>query len=98
MTYEFLVPAKAELQEAIAFYEGRRPGLGEEFSQEVQDAVARILERPLAWTRISKQTHQCQIRRFPYVLVYQIRPELILIVAVKHHCRKPMYWRSRVGS
>jgi plasmid stabilization system protein ParE len=96
MTYELLIPANAELQEAIAYYEGERPGLGEEFALEVQDAIARILENPLAWTRLSKQIHQCQVRRFPYVVIYQIRADLILIVAVKHHRRRPMYWRNRL--
>lgn len=38
MIHRFLAPARAELEEAVDYYEGCRPGLGDEFAAEVQKA------------------------------------------------------------
>lgn len=97
MKHTFLAPARAELQEAVDYYEDRRPGLGREFASEVQSTLSRILLNPTAWTRISKDIRRCRLRRFPYALVYQIRGDQILVAAVMHLRRDPTYWRSRLG-
>ena len=38
--------AKVELDEAAAWYERQRPGLGGEFRSSVEDAVSRIQQNP----------------------------------------------------
>jgi hypothetical protein len=40
MIHRFLAPARVELEEAVDYYEGCRPGLGVEFAAEVQKAIA----------------------------------------------------------
>ncbi|HEV2852966.1 MAG TPA: type II toxin-antitoxin system RelE/ParE family toxin [Thermoanaerobaculia bacterium] len=96
MKYIFLAPARTELQEAVYYYEDRRPGLGEEFAAEVKSTIGRILLNPTVWTRISKNVRRCRLRRFPYALIYQARRDAIVVVAVAHLRRDPDYWRSRL--
>jgi hypothetical protein len=96
MNIEFLDTAEAELLEAIAFYNGESEGLGFEFAVEVNRTLLRILEHPLAWTMLSKRTRRCRTIRFPYGLLYQIREDIVLIVAVMHLHREPTSWRNRV--
>jgi hypothetical protein len=43
MTFDFHPEAEAEFIEAIDYYEGCEPGLGEDFSLEVQSSVCNIL-------------------------------------------------------
>src|SRR5262249_7084244 len=78
------------------YYEEKRIGLGDEFAQEVYSAINRILAHPNAWTRLSSRTRRCRTKRFHYGVVYQIRTEGILIVAVMHLSRKPGYWENRL--
>lgn len=98
MMHRFLAPARAELEEAVDRYEARRPGLGAEFATEVQTAIDRILQLPLACPRISPRCRRCRVARFPYGVIYQIRPNQIVIVAVMHLRRDPSYWREREQS
>ncbi|MCP4661932.1 MAG: type II toxin-antitoxin system RelE/ParE family toxin [bacterium] len=98
MKYSFLKPAREELKGAIGLYNQRRGGLGDEFLAEVENAIARILRQPLAWTRMSENARCCRTKRFPYGLIYQVRDHEILIVAVMHLRRRPGYWRDRILS
>ena len=99
MNIEFLQPAAAELYEAIVFYNIQRQGLGLEFAKEVEDTIERIKQNPEAWTTISmsKQARRCLTNRFPYGIIYQIRKNTILIVAVMHLKRRPQTWQSRLS-
>ena len=94
----FLEPAQIEFEQEIKYYNEKQPGLGYNFAVEVANTIARIMKFPEAWTRLSKRTRRCRTKRFPYGVVYQIRGDNILIVAVAHLRRKPFYWRLRVGS
>ena len=96
--YEFLEPAQIELEEEVKYYNEQQAGLGYDFAKEVAATIARILRYPEAWTKLSKRTRRCRTKRFPYGVVYQIRGDKILVVAVAHLRRKPSYWRERVKS
>ena len=94
--FDFLEPAQVELEEEVKYYNEQRVGLGYEFATEVAATISRILRYPEAWTKLSKRTRRCRTKRFPYGVIYQIRDDRILIVAVGHLRRKPFYWRNRV--
>jgi ParE toxin of type II toxin-antitoxin system, parDE len=94
--YGFLEPAQNEFDEAINFYNQQRQGLGYEFAAEVLNTINRILRYPEAWNKLSKRTRRCRTKRFPFGVIYQIRGDRILIVAVAHLRRKPGYWRDRL--
>lgn len=96
MRVKLLLPAQAEFEEAVAFYNEQRDGLGSEFTEEVRKAMQRVVLHPQAWARLSRRTRRCRTNRFPYGLIYQVRDDLILIVAVAHLSRKPDYWRDRL--
>jgi len=96
MKINFLEIAQIELDEAIAYCNYEVPGLGDAFLTEVLNALDRIGEFPEAWQRCSGRTRRCQTRRFPYGVIYQIRKQEILIVAIANLHRKPDYWKDRV--
>jgi hypothetical protein len=98
MTVDFLIPARTELYEAVAFYNIQKQGLGKEFAEEVEKTIGRIRKNPEAWPRLvsSMRTRRCLTNRFPYGVIYQIRENVILVVAVMHQHQHPKSWRSRL--
>lgn len=96
MRIRFLEAARDELQEAVRYYNGERAGLGAEFRAEVRTAVERIRQFPEAWQPLSDRTRRCLVHRFPYGVIYQVRDQEILVVAVAHLHREPDYWQGRI--
>ena len=96
MRIRFLEMAQIELDEAIEYYNYESPGLGAEFLTEILNALNRIGTFPEAWHPCSKRTRRCQTRRFPYGIIYQIRQDEILIIAIANLHRKPDYWKDRI--
>ena len=96
MEIDFLPPAKSELTEAISYYNAQSEGLGYEFAAEMKRTLERILQYPDAWSKISNRTRRCRTNRFPYGVIYQVRKDTLLIVAVMHLSREPETWKSRL--
>ncbi len=96
MKISFLDAAQSEFEETVDYYEEQRGGLGFEFSDEVERALERVTHYPEAWSPLSLRARRCIVNRFPYSVIYEARGELVIIVAVQHHHRKPESWRSRV--
>ena len=68
--------AEAEVQSAIAYYEGRREGLGREFLQELEAAFDRIRRSPQTFASVDEHgTRKHRFHRFPYTdLLRRIGP------------------------
>jgi len=96
MKIRFLEVAQIELDESFDYYEEQIEGLGHDFLKEILAAIKRIKTNPNAWSRLSKKTHRCLTNRFPFGVIYQIRDDEILIVAIAHLHRKPWYWMNRI--
>jgi hypothetical protein len=92
---EFLGVALTEQDDAADYYNAQQPGLGLDFLTEVERTVERIQQFPNAWPTVSQRSRRCRLNRFPYGLVYQVKSERIVILAVLHLHRRPGYWSNR---
>ncbi len=98
MKVEFLSVAEREFAEAVEYYNQESEGLGFKFAAEVKRTLERIVQFPKAWTPLSERTRRCRTNRFKYGVIYQIREDKILIVAIMHLNRDPDSWKSRVST
>lgn len=88
--------AEAEVDEALAYYESQRPGLGAEFREDLQETLSRIRQSPGATTTIDDQgTRKVRFRRFPYTAYYVEFEDYLWIAAIAHQKRRPGYWSNR---
>lgn len=96
MEIRLLKPAQVELDDGIIWYDDQVRGLGNEFLNEILDTFKRIKLNPNAWAVFSKRTRRCLVHKFPYGIIYQIRENEILIIAIAHQHREPDYWVGRM--
>ena len=95
MKVRLLEPARQELDETISYYNAELAGLGEAFLLEVLSAIERIRQYPKAWHPLTENTRRCQLKRFPYGLIYEADEAEVLIIAMAHLHRRPGFWRNR---
>lgn len=87
--------ADAELEAATLWYDERRSGLGDDFLNEYERTLQRILANPFRWHKIRGENRKLNFRRFPYAIVYSSRSDVVFVVAVMHLHRRPFYWKHR---
>lgn len=66
MKIEFLPEAKAELDEAVAYYELQLEGLGSIFKSVAKSTIERVATFPTAWSIIRPNIRKCIMHKFPY--------------------------------
>jgi toxin ParE1/3/4 len=87
--------AELELYDAIVYFENEREGLGLRFLSAVRDAAAHIQQHPQASPIIIEDIRCKLLRRFPYSVIFSIRPDRIRILALASQKRRPFYWQGR---
>jgi hypothetical protein len=92
---EFHRLAEYELNEAALYYDREEPGLGVAFIEEVDRCLRVIQEAPEAGAILRGTVRRRLLRRFPYVLLYRIKPSGIRLLAVMNLRRRPTYWLGR---
>jgi plasmid stabilization system protein ParE len=83
-----------ELAEAIDWYDGQRPGLGDAFLRSFQAAAAAIADNPAQYQMFGKSTRRAGLPGFPHGLIYEVSDTEIVILACFHPSRNPVPWRD----
>lgn len=96
MRHAFHPEAADEFAEAIRFYKNRGANLGHRFSREVQATIRQVVTTPDRWRVLEEDVRRCLVRVFPYLVLYTIEADFILIIAVMHGKREPGYWKHRL--
>jgi plasmid stabilization system protein ParE len=87
--------AQAEFDEAAAWYETQKQGLGIEFLAAVGRALDLISKRPELYPIVDGEVRRALVLRFPYCLYYRVKRDHVVVVAVFHATRNPTMWRRR---
>ena len=84
MRYNIEIRALAamEIIEAYDWYEYQRSGLGIEFLDELDAFYNKLLDNPLLHSYYSAQIREGKIYRFPYLVVYEVFDDTIVIYSV----------------
>jgi plasmid stabilization system protein ParE len=89
-------PQAIEEAEAAQRWYGERSAIAAgAFTAELSHAVDMVVEAPDRWPRSARGTRRYVFPRFPFSLVYRVREDMVEVVAVAHHKRRPGYWRTR---
>ena len=97
MTSAHIQPrTEPEPGDAAAWYEAEQPGLGLEFHLELDAAIERAADNPLAYAPIFFEARRVLTRRFPFAVYFVYDGDVVEIFAVLHQRRATSLWESRV--
>ena len=91
MNVIFLDVAISELNETFDYYELLQINLGNKFVNAVEKSVELIQYYPKGWHALSQDVRRCVIKNFPYGVIYQIKGNEIVVIAIANLHRKPNY-------
>ena len=74
--------AVIEVLEAFDWYELQREGLGADFLEELDAFYASMLRNPSSYGFYDKPVRQGKINRFPYLVVFEIFDESVVVYSV----------------
>lgn len=93
----FDAEARLEFEEAVAWYEEQKPGLGDRFEAEVHATLQRILQNPERFKPAGRTIREARVEVFKkYRVYFRIEPDFIGIVSVFHSSRNPAELRRRL--
>lgn len=85
----FLHPrATLQIEQIIYWYEEQREGLGELFLRLLDETFDYIERQPEAFEIKKKNLRQGLMRRFPYVVIYEITNDSLAVYGVIHARQK----------
>jgi plasmid stabilization system protein ParE len=87
--------AQEEIIAAFDWYFKRNPEAADAFLAEVDASLAQIASHPQLYPQFTKNTRRRVLTGFPYSVIFQEKPDLILVVAVSHAKRRVGYWLRR---
>ena len=93
---KFSKPAIREIKQAKKHYRQIRRELLVRFVGEVDDAIAKMIERPLSFPEYLHGTRRVLLNKFPYMVVFQDFDDHFFVVAIANLYRKPGYWKRRL--
>jgi toxin ParE1/3/4 len=71
------------------------PARADKFQTEIRRVLSLLQRMPAIGTPSRHGVRKFLLRRFPYTIVYRDEVNLIRVIAVAHHSRKPEYWIAR---
>ena len=95
MRIRILSPAQDEISRIIDFYDQKAAGLGLEFLDELDKIWEALPAHPEIGARHSKDVRRIVLGRFPFVVLYSVESDEIVVHAVAHQRRRPGYWQNR---
>lgn len=87
---QVLEKAREDMRRAADWYNKQQSGVGDRFLVEVVRAFRLIEASPLHYEeKYSKKFRFARVNDFPYLIVFKVKKELVVVNAVFHTSRNP---------
>ena len=91
-----LADAIADMEATREFYQEHASAtVAARFLDQVERAANRLVESPFLGAPVTPLLRRLLLQQFPYSLIYQVGSEVVTILAVAAHRRRPGYWAKR---
>jgi hypothetical protein len=94
MNFVVLEPALLELEDACSYYDSPNQALGKRFIESFKATVILIQKIPFGWRKISQNTRRINFKGFPYLILYIVDGDTIVITCICHSHRNLEYYKK----
>jgi plasmid stabilization system protein ParE len=93
VNYEVVLQSEAiiDIQTAFEWYDQQRAGLGHELIEEVEEALERLSRHPQHYSAPKQKYRKLRIKRFPYLVIFEIEDIKVIVIAVRRISQEPIY-------
>ena len=88
--------AKNEITEAYYWYESKQNELGERLLSVLDDCFNRITINPKQFPKKLDNMRQATINKFPYIIIFEIENNDVVVFAVFNTKQNPEKWKKRL--
>lgn len=91
MSYELEIKEEAdfEISEAYLYYENKQKGLGEKFLKQLNKYLEKVCINPKHFQTRKKDYREVYIRKFPYIVIYEIEDMKVVVFSVFNTYQNP---------
>jgi plasmid stabilization system protein ParE len=90
--------AVEDILEIAYWYDLQMPGLGNRFENYLDECFSKIQKNPDANNRATLTTRKAYLKKFPYIVFFEIKGDNIHIYGVIHSKRNPIFIKKRFQS
>jgi hypothetical protein len=89
-TVIFKEEADSDIFEARRWYESRQIGLGDKLLDEIEEYVKLLEQDPQIYQVRKQNWRYCLLKKFPYIIVYEIDKQEVIVYAVFNTYQHPV--------
>lgn len=100
MGFRIVAGARRDIRSSTAWY--KKSGMTAKFLLALAAAFQRVEADPQSlpfsenpWPTPGRDFRRCPVDRFPFQVIFEIRPDEVVILAIAHGSRRPGYWKRR---
>jgi plasmid stabilization system protein ParE len=87
--------AEADFDNSYEYYANQSIKLADSFYHYINDCLLQIGRNPIAYQTIFKEIRKFVVKKFPFVVYYQIIEMKVRVIAIFHNSRNPIIWQER---
>jgi addiction module RelE/StbE family toxin len=85
-----------DVVEVARYYQTISARLANEFEDELRATIAQATDNPLRFPQTERGFRRANLKRFPYHVLYEVLPDVIRVMLVRHHKRNPQFGLDRI--
>jgi toxin ParE1/3/4 len=84
-----------DFEDALLHYELISPALGSNFTKMFYLAIEKLSLTPHNYYNLSRKLRRITLGKFPYLLIYKVENNVVVVIGLFHQRSKPSKWRQK---